>query len=211
MDQRSERGVVLIEAALSLMIFMFAMLTIFSMFHISLAQARIGAALNATAKEISQYSYIYDLTGINAKQSELAAKGGAAQSVLSDNLSEVKGLFGAFEGVAGVFTNMGGNGESFLAYTLNQGIDAAKGIACGELARGLMRKQFGSDPDGYLKGLGVEDGIKGLSFMKTRLFTDGEGDDIFLNVRYQITVIKLLDIDIKFNIEQCAQTKAWTA
>ena len=106
---------------------------------------------------------------------------------------------------------MGEDTDSFLAYTLNKGIDQVKADACGMMARGLMRKHFGSDPDGFLKGLGVEEGLEGLKFNKTRLFVDGKGDDIFLDVQYQITVIKLLNIDIKFNIEQCAKTKAWTA
>ena len=211
MDHKSERGAVLIEAALSLTVFMFAMLTLFSMYHVCLAQARIGAALNATAKEISQYSYVYALTGLNDKQSGLANQGGAAQAVLSDNLSEVNSLYDAFMGVAGTISQIPDNSESFLAYTLNEGVDLVKGTACGMLARGLMKKHFGSDPDGFLEGLGIEGGMSGLSFIKTRLFVDGQSEEILLDVRYQVTVIKLLNMDIKLNFEQCAKTRAWTA
>lgn len=211
MERKSERGAVLIEAALSMTMFMFAMLTILSIYHVCLAQARIGAALNATAKEISQYSYVYSLTGLNDKQADIANQGGAAQAALSDNLSEVEGLYNAFKGIGNVAIAVGEDTDSFLAYTLNKGIDQVKGDACGLMARGLMKKHFGSDPDGFLKGLGVEEGLEGLKFYKTRLFVNGKGDEIFLDVQYQITVIKLLNIDIKFNIEQCAKTKAWTA
>lgn len=211
MDHKSERGAVLIEAALSLTIFMFTMLTLFSMYHVCLAQARIGAALNATAKEISQYSYVYSMTGLNDKQAGLANQGGAAQGHLSDNLSEVNSLYDAFMGVAGTVMAVPDNSESFIAYALNEGIEQLKGSACGVMARGLMRKHFGSDPDKYLEGLGIEGGTQGLSFIKTRLFADGESEEIILNVRYQVTVIKLLNIDMKLNFEQCAQTRAWVA
>lgn len=211
-ERESERGAIIIEAALSLTFFMFALLTIYSMFHVCLAQARISAALNATAKEISQYSYVYDLTGLNERQANLAANGGAAESILSDNLSEVDGLYDALMGISGstvsIATNPD-NAESFLYYVLNQGIDQVKGSATGEVARLLMRKHFGSDPDKFLKGLGIEDGMNGLSFYKSRIFVDGEKDDILLDVRYQVTIVKLLDINMKLNFELCAKTRAW--
>lgn len=211
---KSERGAVIIEAVLSLTVFMFAMLTIFSIYNVCLAQARIGAALNATAKEISQYSYVYDLTGINDKQANIANQGGAAQSALSDNLSEVNDFYDAIGGIAGIalsFSSSTENADSFLAYTLNAGIDQLKGSLCGELARSLMKKHFGSDPDGYLEGLGIDGGMSGLSFTKTRFFTDGQSNEIILDVRYQVTIIKLLNIDITLNFEQCAKTLAWTS
>ncbi len=209
---KSEEGAIIIEATLSLTFFMFAILTVYSMFHVSLAQARIGAALNATAKEISQYSYVYDLTGLNEKQANLAANGGNAESILSDNLSEVNGLYDALGGIAGAtldITTSPESTESFLYYVLNEGIDQVKGTATGEVARLLMKKHFGSEPDKFLKSLGVENGINGLSFMKTRIFSDGEEADILLDVRYQVTVVKLLDFDMKLNFEQCAKTRAW--
>ncbi len=212
MKFKSERGAIIIEGALSLTFFMFAVLTVYTMFHVSLAQARIGAALNTTAKEISQYAYVYDLTGLNEKQANLKANGGAAESILSDNLSQVNDVYSAFSGLASgtsAIVSSPDNAESFLYYVLNEGIDEVKGVATGEIARMLMKKHFGSDPDGYLKKLGVEDGIRGLSFWKSRIFSGGDSDEILLDVRYQIRVVKLLDIDMKLNYELCAKTKAW--
>ena len=214
MKKNNERGAVVIEATISLAFFMFAMLTIYCIYHSCLAQARIGAALNSTAKEISQYSYLYDLTGLNDKQSEIHAGSGAAESTLSVNLGEVNGFFDALEGLgnsAAAIAGNSGEAESFVYYLLNEGIDGVKGAIMGELSRNMMKKHFGSDPDGYLKGLGVEGGLGGLSFVKSRIFQDGEQDDILINCRYKIKVFDFLDIDFTFNIEQCAVTKAWTA
>lgn len=212
MKQENERGAIVIEAAFSLTMFMFALLTVYSMFHISLAQARIGAALNATAKEISQYSYVYSLTSLNEKQSNLAANGGVAKSTLTDNLSQVDSVYdaiGGLAGTAGTALSSADNAESFIYYAIDHGIDAAKAALTGELARQLIGKHFGANPDKFLRRLGVEGGLNGLSFMKTRLFQSGEGDDILLDVRYKIKVIKLLGFDMTMNFEQCAKTKAW--
>lgn len=212
MDFKSENGALIIEATLSLSFFMFAIITIYSMFHIGLAQARINSALNSTAKEISQYSYVYDLTGLNEKQANLAANGGAAESILSDNLSEVNTLYDAFKGIAGGTSSIvtsPDNAESFLYYVLNEGIDQVKGSASGELTRLLMRKHFGSNPDAFLEGLGIDGGMSGLNFSKCRIFSGGSEDNITLNCQYQVTVVKLLDIDMKMNFELTAKTRAW--
>jgi len=212
MDVKSENGAVIIEATISLIMFMFAIITIYSMFHISMAQARIGAALNATAKEISQYSYIYAMTGLNDKQADIAANGGAAESILSDNFAEVDGFYDAVGGLvdgASSIVASPDNAESFFYYVLNEGIDQVKASVTGKLARDLMRKHMGANPDKFLEQLGVEGGMSGLSFIKTRIFSDGTENDILLDVRYQVTVIKLLNIDLKLNFEQCAKTRAW--
>ena len=209
MKAKSERGAVLIEATLSLTLFMFAMLTVYSVFHICLAQARIHSALNATAKEISQYSYVYGLTGLNDKQAEIAYGGGAAQASLSSNLSEVNSFFDAIKGIGGVAQAIGQESDSFLAYTLNAGIDQIKGDLTGVFARELMRKHMGPDPDGFLIGLGIKDGMNGLKFIKTRLFVGGQGNDILLVASYKMSVIKLLDVDLTFNFQLAAKTRAW--
>ncbi len=214
MDLKSENGAVIIEATLSLSFFMFAIITIYSMFHIGLAQARISSALNSTAKEISQYSYIYDMTGLNEKQEDIAAGGGAAESILSDslNLSDVDNLYDAFSSIAGGASSIvtsPDNAESFLYYALNEGIDQVKGSAAGELTRLLMRKHFGSNPDAFLEGLGIDGGMSGLHFSKSRIFSGGSEDNITLNCQYKVTVVKLLDIDMKLNFELTAKTRAW--
>lgn len=75
MVSKGERGAIVVEATLSLSFFLFAMLTILSITNICLAQSKIGTALNDSAREISEYSYLYKLTGLNDKQKELAEKG----------------------------------------------------------------------------------------------------------------------------------------
>lgn len=73
--QKSESGAITVEATISLSTFMLLIVTILTIMNICIAQARIAYAINATAKEISQYSYLYALTGLNESQSKLAEAG----------------------------------------------------------------------------------------------------------------------------------------
>ena len=52
--KKKENGAIIVEATLVLPFFMFAIITVLSIVNISFAQAKIGTALNETAKEISQ-------------------------------------------------------------------------------------------------------------------------------------------------------------
>ena len=61
--RKSERGAITVEATIALTSFMFMML--FSIVTICRTQAIVGSALNNTAKEVSQYTYLYSLTGIH--------------------------------------------------------------------------------------------------------------------------------------------------
>lgn len=72
---KSESGSVTVEATISLSAFMFAIVTILTIINICIVQARVSYAINTTAKEISQYSYLYALTGLNDSQAGLEEAG----------------------------------------------------------------------------------------------------------------------------------------
>ena len=65
---KSESGSVTIEATISLTAFMFAIVTLLTIVNICMIQARMSVAINTTAKELSQYSYLYSLTGFSARK-----------------------------------------------------------------------------------------------------------------------------------------------
>ena len=57
--RKVERGSVTVEATISLTAFLFFFLMIYCMIDVCIMQAKISFALNNSAKEISQYSYLY--------------------------------------------------------------------------------------------------------------------------------------------------------
>lgn len=66
--KNNENGAIVIEATISLTTFVFVIFTILSVVNICYIQARVNFALNAAAKEISQYTYLYYALGADEVQ-----------------------------------------------------------------------------------------------------------------------------------------------
>ena len=62
---REQKGYITIEATIVLSIYIFAFMMIFSLIHICRAQMKISVAINNAAKEISEYSYLYGVSGLS--------------------------------------------------------------------------------------------------------------------------------------------------
>jgi len=81
------------------------------------------------------------------------------------------------------------------------------------LATAFMKKNLKAHPsddaDAFLKRHRVVDGLDGLDFNYTSLMAYGTTNQIQLCVTYEVSVIRLLDIDYKFKFRQVAKTSAW--
>lgn len=97
----NEKGAIIVEATIALPVFMFAIVTLLTVVNICFAQSKIGVAVNTTAKEISQYSYLYGLTGLNQKQAKMYEEGQYAKKNIDETLNGVEGLFNAASGIGG--------------------------------------------------------------------------------------------------------------
>ena len=53
--KNQEKGAVTVEATIALSVFMFAIVTLYTIVNIATVQAKVAFAINNTAKEISQY------------------------------------------------------------------------------------------------------------------------------------------------------------
>ena len=67
----NENGVIIVEASIIVPLFIFFVITFLSLIDICMLQMRINIALNTAAKDISQYSYLYMMTGLNEEQEKL--------------------------------------------------------------------------------------------------------------------------------------------
>ena len=65
MNRKNQEGAVVIEATISLTAFMFLIITILAITNICLAQAKIGTMVNGIAKDVSNYTYVYSMTGLH--------------------------------------------------------------------------------------------------------------------------------------------------
>lgn len=102
---KNESGSVTVEATISLSAFMFAIVTLLTIINICIVQARISYTINTTAKEISQYSYLYALTGLNASQSELESAGKEDTLPLDNVFNDINAMYNEIE-------NLGSTGLS---------------------------------------------------------------------------------------------------
>lgn len=81
------------------------------------------------------------------------------------------------------------------------------------LAKTFMQKNLmahkDDDADAFLKRYRVVNGMAGLDFDYTSLMAYGTSNQIQLCVTYDVSVIKLLNIDFTFTFRQVAKTNAW--
>lgn len=102
-------------------------------------------------------------------------------------------------------------GDSAIAEVMNE--------LCERLAQVLVKKNLVSEKGGsveaYLKNMGVVKGEKGyfdgISFEGTEFFPDGnENPVIKIVASFDVSVMRLLNTDIKFHICVCGHTKPWS-
>lgn len=230
---KEEQGAVVVEATISLTAFMFVMVTIFTIVNICLAQAKIGIAICSTASDISKFSYLYELTNIQSMREGFASDAADAENTvntLQSAMSKIQDL--DFEGAAedagaagNQITEMAENGElwsNILAFLKHEGTeyvaDSTMEALCDVLVKSHLKTETMSGGD-YLAFLGVVNAggnTSGLDFSGSKFCSPygdagGEGDDIIVVVSYDVHVIELLGMDVKFHFQQCAPTKAWPA
>lgn len=92
-NKTSEQGAITVEATISLSAFMFMIVTVLTIVNICIVQTKIGIAIHCAAKEISQYSYLYALTGIPESQQKLAAATTETSKTTNEIMSDINTVF----------------------------------------------------------------------------------------------------------------------
>lgn len=164
---RNQKGAVTIEATISLTTFLFFFIMIYSIITICRAQAHIQIAINNTAKEISQYSYIYGMTGLDSTMSEFYSKAGEDQSKANGFIGNVSDTFNAIQSGLGDAHDAvaAGDVESALQQ-LQNAADGAKGSS-EDAAKAL--EEAAKNPQQLLFGMARIIGSNSLDLAKSRL------------------------------------------
>ncbi|SHO48101.1 glycohydrolase toxin TNT-related protein [Anaerocolumna xylanovorans] len=118
--KRWKRGSVTIEATIALTAFLFAFMMLYDVVTLCRAQTKIGVAINNTAKEISQYSYIYGLTGIKGSLDQLNEAAGGTRVEIND---VIKNVDSSFQAIQSLSQDASGMAES-LSGDLQGGLDS---------------------------------------------------------------------------------------
>lgn len=166
MDLKNEKGVVIIEATIALSAFMFFIVTILTIVNICYAQAKIGTALNETAKELSEYSYLYALTGINERQAKIYGETEKVRSEMEQSIQGIGDLYDALkEGTEDV--------SNIDMTNLSESIDKIKAdVEAGSKAKSQLEAVFdeiADDPKAFLIGFGKLLGNSAFDYGKSKL------------------------------------------
>lgn len=96
---------------------------------------------------------------------------------------------------------------------IGEGFDQLKNYMAGVLAKSLMQDHIEAggtiaDADAYLEHLGVVDGLDGMHFGASEIYSGDDHADINLVVMYEVKVFPLLS-DATMPFAQSASTRAW--
>lgn len=168
-----ERGSITIEATISLSAFMFTIFTVLTVVNICLIQAKMAFALNNTAKEISQYSYLYALTGLVETQKDAYESGKESTEDITAIINDVSDVYDGIQSLSETATSIGSGAD---VSDISNAWDKIKGELGDVKDAGLSIKSsvedIASDPKSVIFGLAKLAGNKALDYGKSKLIAE---------------------------------------
>ncbi len=198
-----ERGAIIIEATVSLSIFMFAIYTILSIVMICYTQERVAIALNSATKQVAQCGHLLKASGANKVISGNDGSTTAVANKISEFLeslgSIVEGLApddvtGLINGAAGSISN-----DSLM--------DVIRTWATDGVVKKLMDKNLKTDGCSGLEDFKRKHKITSMDFIGSNAMENG--DNIYMMVNYDVEVVKLLHIEKVFHFSHGAYAEIW--
>ena len=213
MNRKNQEGAVVIEATISLTAFMFLIITILAITNICLAQAKIGTMVNGIAKDVSNYTYVYSMTGLNGWEQGVSDGANAARHDINEVLEDTTDTY---EKIGRIINKADSDPEywnSFKQLLKEQGINSGKSLVLNKVCKNIAKDRLtteGKDADAYLKYLGIKAGIEGLDFSRSEFSQQGS-NEFKIIVDFKVHMLEFFGIEWEFQFEQCAATKAWIA
>lgn len=212
MRQRKQRkGVLTIEASIAYSIFLMVIVTILYIMRIVYTYGLIQHAAAQTAKELSQYTYIYQVSGLSDMNQGVQNATEKRTEQFNKDVGKVVDLYDKFmagdeEGVKnweyGGTTNPKEILKNVAAALIGTGGAEANQLLFESVVRPLMSGYIGADSKGNgandrLQKLGVKGGIKGLDLSSSSFCEDGITIDLV--VCYTIDPVMPIDIMPEMN------------
>lgn len=209
---KNRKGSLTIEASISYSVFLMVIVTILYIMRIVYAYGLIQHAAAQTAKELSMYTYIYQVTGLSdMNQGVQGAASGRTEQFNSDVGSVVnlydKFMAGDVNGVTeweyGGTTNPKDIFKNVAAVLVGQGGAEVNQLLFEGVVRPLMGGYIGADSQGNganerLLKLGVQGGLSGLNLNASSFCEDGVTIDLV--VCYTLDPVMPIDIMPELNL-----------
>jgi len=159
MNIRNEKGSITLESVVSFTAFLFLMVTIISLLNFCRAQAIMSKMVNEIAKEMSQYSYLYSVSGIQNLDKTVTKTAAekkkdldAVANNFNDITSQISSMIVSKQDKDAVDTPE----EISLISTAQIDKYIESGNALDTKSRAMLEsfKSIGSNPAGYMKAIG---------------------------------------------------------
>lgn len=202
--QDSQKGAIIVEASISLTVFMFMMFTMLSLIQIAYTQSRMTTALCAATKQIAQYTHIFYVMDMDEAFQSGKGKSSELFNNLSDFLENVGGHLGSVSSELGEIVS--GAGGAIKGDSLTDYIKA--GIGDG-LVLTMMKKNLVTGTSQSAEDFFRTNHVKDLSLLQSE-FLENNSQNIFMRVTYKVSVVKFFKSDFgTFQMSSYALTKAW--
>ncbi len=198
-----QNGAIIVEATISLSIFMFVMFTMLSVIQIAYTQSRMSVALTCATKEMAEYAHIYYATSTDKALSGTGGKSSEIFGEVGEFLQTIGSQLGSIDSELGQYVSDGGGALSATSITnlATNGIGQA-------LATQLMEKNLVADDIDSAEAFFARNHISDLDLSESKFLENGS-PEIFMRAKYKIKVVELLDIDFSFQMSSWAYARAW--
>lgn len=177
---KKNQGVITVEATLTLTAFMFFFMMLYDLLTVCITQAKVAEALNNTAKEFSQYSYIIGVTGLDKSVAQLQENANTKKEDVNNTISNIASLYEATQNVGkdmkGAVANTDTSDLSSIAASVQTMYDSVKSNADQSKEQIDNLKEtvstIAEDPKKFIFGIGQLIMSEGLEIFKSQLIVD---------------------------------------
>ncbi|CCZ05230.1 hypothetical protein [Bovifimicola ammoniilytica] len=177
---KKNQGVITVEATLTLTAFMFFFMMLYDLLTVCITQAKVAEALNNTAKEFSQYSYIIGVTGLDKSVGQLQENANTKKEDVNNTISNIASLYEATQNVGkdmkGAVANTDTSDLSSIAASVQTMYDSVKSNADQSKEQIDNLKEtvstIAEDPKKFIFGIGQLIMSEGLEIFKSQLIVD---------------------------------------
>ena len=206
--KKGQQGVLSIEASISYSVFLMIIVTILYIMRIVYVYGLIQHAVSQTAKELSMYSYLYQVSGINDLNQQIQEGTGERTKQFNGDIEELVRFYQEFSS-GNITEKYNGTTDpheiikNIGAMLLGQAGKEINQQLMELVVRPLLESYIGADAQGNgadarLQALRVEGGLKGLNLNSSSFFEDGSTIDLI--VCYTIDPVMPIDILPSMNL-----------
>lgn len=178
--EKKERGSAAIEAVVCLTIFISAIVAVLGFINICRAQAAVSGAVDAVAKEMSQYAYFYHIAGLDKLEQQIGANVSADNDKLENIMGGSKAMFMIFSDMGSGEKKAGDMTDVFLdaEQTVKNSEGKVAGVTSTEVNYNNAGEKIGhmveafkavDDPMEFLQSIATVGAMEGASFLKSQL------------------------------------------